>query len=173
MPVLAIKRACTRLHLVRAHLCTNLREIWNISLQDINWSTHIISWRSQLSLRRYLQNNIDFLNTLIFNVFSIFSQFLNLFHFGHILVKFSILQWSWTFFNSQDDELFKNVRIFKICSPFISVATSYDYLFFFLIFLILKHLFYKSWAFLVPVFANLKQMIHVTVNLVVAIIVTT
>ena len=34
-----------------------------------------ISLRSELPLRRYLQNNIDFMNTLIFDVFSIFSQF--------------------------------------------------------------------------------------------------
>ena len=49
-----------------------------------------ISWRSDLPLRRYLQNNIDFLNTLIFNVFSIFSLFHSLFPFGHSSVKFCL-----------------------------------------------------------------------------------
>ena len=43
--------------------------------EDSNWSPCKILWKSELPLRRYLQNNVDFLNTLIFIVFSIFSQF--------------------------------------------------------------------------------------------------
>ena len=35
--------ARTRLQLVRAHLCMNLYEIWNLSLQDSNWPPHKIS----------------------------------------------------------------------------------------------------------------------------------
>ena len=66
---------CTRLWLVCAHFCTDLHEILNLSSQDSNWPPYKISWRSELSLWRYLQNNFDFPNTLIFNLFSIFSQF--------------------------------------------------------------------------------------------------
>ena len=45
------------LKIVRVHLCTNLNEIWYKWSQDSNWPPHKISWRSELSLRRYLQNN--------------------------------------------------------------------------------------------------------------------
>ena len=55
--LIAIKHARTRLQLNCAHLCTNLYEIWNIIPQDSNWPPHKISWRSELLLRRYLQNN--------------------------------------------------------------------------------------------------------------------
>ena len=59
------------------YLCNEssyLFEIWNLTSQDSNWLPHKISWRSNLSLRRYLQNDIDFLKPLIFNVFSILSH---------------------------------------------------------------------------------------------------
>ena len=57
MRTLTIKRAHARLKLVHAHLCTNLHKILNLSSQDSIWPPHKISWRSELSLRRYLQNN--------------------------------------------------------------------------------------------------------------------
>ena len=50
-------RDFARLQLVRAHLCTKLNEIWYIRSQDSNWPPYKISWRSELPLRRYLQNN--------------------------------------------------------------------------------------------------------------------
>ena len=62
-----------RLWLVRVHLCTDLYEIWYLWSQDSNWPPHKISGRSELTLRRYLQNNIDFPNTLIFIAFPILS----------------------------------------------------------------------------------------------------
>ena len=71
----AFYRGCARLWLVHAHLSSDLNEIINLSSQDSNWPQYKISWRPELPLRRYLQNNIDFMNTLIFNVFPIFSQF--------------------------------------------------------------------------------------------------
>ena len=42
---------------VHAHLFTNLYIIWNSISKDSIWPPHKISWRSKLSLRRYLQNN--------------------------------------------------------------------------------------------------------------------
>ena len=77
MRAFAIKCARAPLQLKRAHLCTDLFDIWNYSSKDSNLHPHKISWGSELSLRRYLQNNIDFPITLIFNVFSIFLQFCN------------------------------------------------------------------------------------------------
>ena len=50
---------------------------WNLLICQLisNELKFQISKRSELLLRRYLQNNIDFLKTLIFNVFFMFSQF--------------------------------------------------------------------------------------------------
>ena len=45
------------LQLLCAHLCTDLHKIWNLSSQDSIWPPHKYSWRCELSLRRYLQNN--------------------------------------------------------------------------------------------------------------------
>ena len=36
-------RECARFHLVRAHLQTDLHEIWNLSSLDRNWPPHKIS----------------------------------------------------------------------------------------------------------------------------------
>ena len=68
-------RDCARLCLVRAHLCTDLHKIWNLSLHHSNWPPYKISWRSELSLRRYLQNNTGVCLILIFNAFCIYSWF--------------------------------------------------------------------------------------------------
>ena len=48
---------CARLWLARANLSTNFHEISNLSSQNSNWPPHKISWRSELLLRRYWQNN--------------------------------------------------------------------------------------------------------------------
>ena len=50
-------RDCTRLCLVRAHFCTDLHKIWNLSSQHSNWPLYKILWRSELSLVRYSKNN--------------------------------------------------------------------------------------------------------------------
>ena len=64
---------CARLWFVRAHLCTDLHEIWNLSSQDSNWPPYKISWRSKLSLRRYLQNKLALFNPS----FSIYFSYLH------------------------------------------------------------------------------------------------
>ena len=48
---------CTTIQLMQAHLCTDPHDIGNLSSQDSYWPPHKISWRSELLLRRYLQNN--------------------------------------------------------------------------------------------------------------------
>ena len=56
-------------------LSTDHHEMWNLSSQDSNWPPQKISWRSELSLRRFLQNNSGvffyfylFIYFLIYNV---------------------------------------------------------------------------------------------------------
>ena len=68
----AFYRGCARLWLVHAHLSSDLNEIINLSSQDSNWPPHKISWKSKLSLRRYLQINSGVFYLLIFNIFLIF-----------------------------------------------------------------------------------------------------
>ena len=63
------------LQLVRFHLFTDLPEIPNLSSQDSIWQPHKISWRSELFLRRYLQNNTDV--CLILNIQFIFTNIQN------------------------------------------------------------------------------------------------
>ena len=63
------------LQLVRSHLFTDLPEIPNLSSQDSIWQPHKISWRSELFLRRYLQNNTDV--CLILNIQCIFTNIQN------------------------------------------------------------------------------------------------
>ena len=46
--------------------------LWILNWQDSNWPPHKISWRSKLSLRRYLQNNTDI--CLILNIQCIFTN---------------------------------------------------------------------------------------------------
>ena len=73
--------------LIYVQICKIHWKFMILRSQDSNWPPYRMSWRSELPLRRYLQNNINFLNTYLFNAFSIFSQFHNFFYFGHISVK--------------------------------------------------------------------------------------
>ena len=88
---------------MRTHLCTDIHEIQNLSLQDSNWLTHKISWRSELLLWRYLQNNTDV--CLILNIQCIFTNIQNTSPPTHQSVKIilNLLEFLET--------IYKNVRI--------------------------------------------------------------
>ena len=57
-------------HLRHAHLCL-LLVLMKFELKELKFQ---ISQRSELSLRRYFQTNIDFLKTLIFNLFNTLTE---------------------------------------------------------------------------------------------------
>ena len=83
---LVIKCAYACLQLMHTNLCQNLHEIWILSSQDSKSLPHKISWRSELSLQRYLQNNtgicIIFNFQCILQIFKIMaSKFLQIWHF--------------------------------------------------------------------------------------------
>ena len=73
----------------RTHFWTNLRKFWYFSSQDSNWAPKKCSWKSELLLLRYLQNNIDiFLEKLgseeIFQLFKLHRYFWTFFFFEAI-----------------------------------------------------------------------------------------
>ena len=123
-------RECAHWRLVRAHLCTNLHEIFHLSLQDSDWPPHKISWRSKLSLRRYLQNNTGVCLILnfqcILHIFTIWaSKFLKNWQFFWILPMFfkanlKMYTFHWNFPNFFHFFLLLTTKNFMKIRPFVA-----------------------------------------------------
>ena len=64
--------------------------------------------------------------------FPYFHSFITFFILAISRSNFAQIQWSWTFFNSQDDELFKNVQDFRIWVKFDQVIVKKTLVGFFL-----------------------------------------
>ena len=94
---IAAKRARARLRLVCAHVCTDLnKKCCGICLLSYECKCQI-SKRSELSLRRYLQNNNDFLKIINFQYILHISTVLLL----QSLRRWIITEWLWNFFETR------------------------------------------------------------------------